>query len=150
MIDKALPKQYSTNWKEVYAGGSQEEEAKLFATFSDRIKRVQEQIKKREHAPFQRRAFHAKIHAGIIDHAGIANAQFRVLPDIPQDLRIGFFQPLATYQATVRLSSASGAIQPMASAPLVISIEHVASSIKPAPTTAPAGQMIHRVLWFRS
>jgi Catalase len=112
MIDKAVPKQYSTNWKEVYAGGSQEAEARLFAIFSDRIKRVQEQIKKREHAPFLRRAFHAKIHAGITDHVGIANAQFRVLPDIPQDLGIGFFQPSATYQATVRLSSASGAIQP--------------------------------------
>lgn len=112
MIDKAVPKQYSTNWKEVYAGGSQEAEARLFTTFSDRIKGVQEQIKKHEHGPFLRRAFHAKIHAGITDHAGIANAQFRVLPDIPQDLRIGFFQPSRTYQATVRLSSASGAIQP--------------------------------------
>jgi Catalase len=112
MIDKAVPKQYSTDWKEVYAGGSQEAEARLFATFSNRIKRVQEQIKKREHAPFLRRAFHAKIHAGITDHVGIANAQFRVLPDIPQDLRICFFQPSVTYQATVRLSSASGAIQP--------------------------------------
>jgi len=112
MIDKAMPEQYSTDWKEVYAGGSQEAEARLFATFSDRIKRVQEQIKKREHAPFLRRAFHAKIHAGITDRVGIANAQFRVLLDIPQDLRIGFFQSSATYQATLRLSSASGAIQP--------------------------------------
>ena len=112
MIDKAVPKQHSTDWKEVYAGGSQEAEAALFATFNDRIKRVQEQIKKREGAPFLRRAFHAKIHAGITDHVGIANAQFRVLPAIPQDLRIGFFQPSATCQATVRLSSASGAIQP--------------------------------------
>src|SRR6266699_545216 len=109
MIDKAVPKQYSTDWKEVYAGGSQEAEARLFATFSNHIKRVQEQIKKREQAPFLRRAFHAKIHAGITDHVGIANAQFRVLPDIPQDLRIGFFQPSVTYQATIRLSSASGA-----------------------------------------
>src|SRR5947209_8360439 len=111
MIDKAVPKQDSTDWKEVYAGGSQEAEAALFATFNDRIKRVQEQIKKREGAPLLRRAFHAKIHAGITAYVSIANAQFRVLPDIPQDLRIGFFQPSATCQATVRLSSASGAIQ---------------------------------------
>lgn len=48
---------------------------------------------------------HAKI------HAGIANAEFRILPDIPEDLRIGLFQPTATYQAIVRLSNASGAIQ---------------------------------------
>ena len=37
MIDKAMPEQYSTDWKEVYAGGSQEAEARLFATFSDHI-----------------------------------------------------------------------------------------------------------------
>lgn len=111
MIYNAATKQYSADWKEVYSGGSLEAEARLFATFSDRIKRVQEQIKKREHAPFIRRAFHARLHAGITNHAGIANAEFRVLPDIPQDLRVGIFQPSATYQATVRLSSASGAIQ---------------------------------------
>src|SRR5205814_10620856 len=33
-------------------------------------------------------------------------------PDISEDLQIGIFQPSATYQATVRFSSASGAIQP--------------------------------------
>ena len=41
MIDKALLKQYRTEWKEVYAGGSQEAEGRVFATFNDRIKRVQ-------------------------------------------------------------------------------------------------------------
>jgi catalase len=103
---------YGRDWKEVYSGGSPEAEAAQFAAFADRIKRVQAQIKKREHAPFIRRAFHAKIHAGITDHVGIADAQFRILPDISEDLQIGIFQPSATYQANVRFSSASGAIQP--------------------------------------
>jgi len=109
-IDTAA-EQCGRDWKEVYSGGSPEAEAAQFATFADRIKRVQLQIKKREHAPFIRRAFHAKIHAGITDHVGIADAQFCILPDISEDLQIGIFQPSATYQATVRFSSASGAIQ---------------------------------------
>ena len=111
MTNDAASKQYGRGWKEVYAGGSPEAEAKQFATFTDQIKRVQAQIKEREHAPFIRRAFHAKIHAGITDSFGIADAEFRILPDISEDLQIGIFQPSATYQATVRLSSASGAIQ---------------------------------------
>jgi len=112
MIKDTAYEHHSRDWKEVYSGGSPEAEAKQFATFADQIKRVQVQIKKREHAPFIRRAFHAKIHAGITDHVGIANAQFRILPDLSKDLQIGMFQPSATYQATVRFSSASGAIQP--------------------------------------
>jgi len=112
MIKDAAYQHYSRDWKEVYSGGSPEAEARQFATFTEQIKRVQAQIKKREHAPFIRRAFHAKIHAGITDHIGIADAQFRILPNISEDLQIGIFQPSATYQATVRFSSASGAFQP--------------------------------------
>ena len=82
MTNIAPSKLYGRGWKEVYSGGSPEVEARQFATFTEKIKRVQEQIKQREHAPFIRRAFHAKIHAGITDHVGIANAEFHVLPDI--------------------------------------------------------------------
>src|SRR5947209_17892727 len=112
MTDFTTAKQYGTGWKEVFSGGSPEAEARLFATFTDQIKSVQAQIKEGEHAPVIRRAFHAKIHVGITHHVGITDAEFRVLPDIPEDLRIGLFQPSATYQATVRFSNASGAIQP--------------------------------------
>jgi catalase len=111
MTDFATSKQYGTGWKEVYSGGSPAAEARLFATFSDQIRRVQAQIKEHEKAPVIRRAFHAKIHTGITNHAGITNAEFRVRQDIPEDLRIGLFQPGATYQTTVRFSNASGAIQ---------------------------------------
>lgn len=112
MTDFATSKQYGTGWKEVFFGGSEEAEAKLFATFTNQIKLVQKQIKEREHAPVIRRAFHAKIDVGITRHVGVTNAEFRVLPHIPEDLRIGLFQPAATYQATVRFSNASGAVQP--------------------------------------
>ena len=112
MTDSPPPNQHGTGWKEVFFGGSAEAEARSFAAFADQIKRVQTQIKEREHAPVIRRAFHAKIHVGITHHVGITDAQFRVLPDIPEDLRIGLFQPDATYQTTVRFSNASGAIQP--------------------------------------
>lgn len=106
MTDFATSKQYGTGWKEVFFGGSPVAEARLFATFTDQIQRVQTQIKENEHAPVIRRAFHAKI------HAGITNAEFRILPNIPEELRIGLFQPAATYSATVRFSSASGGIHP--------------------------------------
>ncbi|GAC1455482.1 MAG: catalase family protein [Ktedonobacteraceae bacterium] len=112
MTNKAASKQYSRDWQEVYSGGSPEAEARQFAAFAQQIKRIQAQLKQREHAPIIRRAFHAKIHVGITDTVGIANAEFRVLPGISEELRVGIFQPSATYQAAVRFSSASGAIQP--------------------------------------
>lgn len=111
MTNNTTSKQYGKGWKEVYSGGSLAAEESQFAAFAQQIKLIQEQIKKREHAPFVRRAFHAKIHAGITNTVGIANAEFHILPHISADLHIGFFQPAATYQAVVRLSSASGAIQ---------------------------------------
>src|SRR5207249_3441029 len=40
------------------------------------------------------------------------NAEFRIMPDLPAWLQIGFFRPGAVYRATVRLSNASGKIQP--------------------------------------
>ena len=95
-----------TGWSERYLDGSQEAEEKLFARFAEEIKQVQSQIKVRAKAPHVRHAFHAK------SHAGITNAELRVRPDLPEDLRIGLFQPGAVYPATVRLSNASGAIQP--------------------------------------
>src|SRR2546423_2163149 len=97
MTNDAASNQYGRGWKEVYSGGSPEAEARQFATFTDRIKRVQAQIKEREHAPFIRRAFHAKIHAGITDHVGIVDAEFRILPDISDELQIGILQPSAVH-----------------------------------------------------
>src|SRR5215210_430404 len=93
-------------WSERFLDGSVADEQRLFERFAEEIKQVQAQIRDRELAPEIRRAFHAKI------HAGVTNAQLRIGSDLPEDLRIGLFQPGAIYPATVRLSNASGAIEP--------------------------------------
>src|SRR5262245_5460307 len=95
----------STAWREFYLGGSPTAEGELLHRFAEEIKHVQSELKSRGHASQIRRAFHAKI------HAGLANAQFRVRDDLPPDLHVGLFQPGAVYRATVRLSNASGMIQ---------------------------------------
>ncbi|MGH9461904.1 MAG: peroxidase family protein, partial [Vicinamibacteria bacterium] len=94
-----------TNWQEVYLGGSPEAEADIVQAFVSDIKRVQAQIKTTAKASEIRRAFHAKM------HLGVTNAEFRILPDIPPELCVGFFRPGAKYKATVRLSNASGEIK---------------------------------------
>ena len=93
-------------WSERFLDGSPAAEQRLFERFAEEIKQVQAQIRDRELAPEIRRAFHAKI------HAGVTNAELRMHTDLPEDLRIGLFQPGAIYPATVRLSNASGAIEP--------------------------------------
>ena len=93
-------------WAERFLDGDPAAEQRLFERFAEEIKQVQAQIRDREQAPEIRRAFHAKI------HAGVTNAELRIRGDLPEDLRIGLFQPGATYPATVRLSNASGAIEP--------------------------------------
>ena len=95
-----------TDWEEIYIGGSPEAEADTVKAFVRDIKQVQAQIKKTSKAEEIRRAFHAKM------HLGVANAEFRILPDIPAELQVGFFRPGAKYKTTVRLSNASGEIKP--------------------------------------
>src|SRR4051794_6898610 len=72
----------------------------------DQVKAVQ--ILNRDHAGWDhpQRGQHAKI------HAGICNAEFHISPNLPEDLRAGFFQPGRTYPATVRLSNADGLNRP--------------------------------------
>ena len=40
-----------------------------------------------------------------------ADPEFRVSPQLPEELRVGYLQPGATYRATVRLSNAAGVVQ---------------------------------------
>jgi hypothetical protein len=96
----------STAWREIYLGGSPAAEIDLVHRFAEEIKHVQSEMKARAHEQRVRRAFHAKI------HAGLTNAELHVRSDLPPDLRVGFFQPGTVYRATVRLSNASGMIQP--------------------------------------
>jgi hypothetical protein len=93
-------------WSERFLDGSLAAEQRLFERFAEEIKQVQAQIRDRELAPEIRRAFHAKM------HAGVTNAELRILSDLPEDLRSGLFQSGAIYRTTVRLSNASGAIEP--------------------------------------
>ena len=95
-----------TNWQETYVGGSQRAEAAQITRFVYDVGRVQSDLRKRSGAAGFRRAFHAKM------HAGVTNAEFRIAEDLPEHLRIGLFQPDAVYRATVRLSNAAGVIQP--------------------------------------
>src|SRR5438477_11018972 len=93
-------------WIETYLDGSQFAEAELIRSFMADIHEVQARNKDTAHAPSFGRAFHAKI------HAGIADAEFRISPNIPDNLKVEFLQPGKKYRARVRLSNASGVVQP--------------------------------------
>ncbi len=95
-----------TGWSEAYLGGTPEAEARLVRAFIRDIQLVQANNKKSAKAGEIRRALHAKI------QLGVSNAEFRILPNIPADLQVGFFLPGARYPAAVRLSNASGAVKP--------------------------------------
>lgn len=95
-----------TGWSERYIGGSKAKEADFVETGVHDIHVVQQRNKKSAGAKSHQRAFHAKI------HLGVTNAEFVVRDDIPEELRVGFLQPGASYQSSVRLSNASGKIQP--------------------------------------
>jgi len=94
------------NWNESYLDGSAAAEAAFIEQALRDINTVQEMNKARGHAQTYGRAFHAKI------QAGVKNAIFRIAPDLPESLRVGHFQPGKEYPAAVRLSNASGLVQP--------------------------------------
>ena len=93
-------------WQEAFIDGSPEAEAAFIESAMTDINLVQGNNKKSARASGFSRAFHAKI------QAGIANAEFRILPDLPEQLRTGLFQPGKAYPAKIRLSSAAGKDQP--------------------------------------
>ncbi|MBD1999279.1 catalase [Leptolyngbya sp. FACHB-541] len=95
-----------TGWQEKFLGGSPESEYRLLKQYADDIQLVQERQRKKAGGTTVRRALHAKI------QAGITNAEFRIDPAIPQHLQHGIFQLGKTYTAHVRLSNASGIVQP--------------------------------------
>jgi len=95
------------NWQQDirYLGGSAEKEARLIRKFGDDIREaVRASARKRKAPPI--RPQHAK------QLAGIRRAEFRVSPDIPADLQVGFLQPGRVYPACVRFSNAGGVIRP--------------------------------------
>ncbi|MDZ4833563.1 MAG: hypothetical protein SGJ27_07260 [Candidatus Melainabacteria bacterium] len=93
-------------WVEQFLGGSPESELAFLKQAMDDINLVQRRNKKTGGAKTEARAFHAKI------HAGIDNAEYVVMDNIPYELQGGILVPGARYRTDVRLSSASGLIQP--------------------------------------
>lgn len=93
-------------WVERFLGGSPSAEAAFIAQAMDDIHVVQRRNQKTGNTKSAARAFHAKI------QAGIANAEFVIADAIPAELRSGIFTPGRRYPARLRLSNASGVIQP--------------------------------------
>ncbi len=78
-------------WQEQYDGGSSEKERVLFDQLALDIMDVQLKIRQRNRASGIERAFHAKT------ILGVTNATLRVLPDVPEGLRAGYFAPGCEY-----------------------------------------------------
>jgi catalase len=93
-------------WHEEYLCGCELAEAELIRKFMVEINEVQANNKARGHLRAADRALHAKT------HAGICNARFSVVPELPERFTTGFLQPGKDYQAIVRFSNASGIPQP--------------------------------------
>jgi Catalase len=88
-----------------FLGGSAEKENELIAQMAREVREVVESLTD-ENNGVRRRAQHAKM------LAGIKNAEFRISPGIPDDLRVAFLKPGAVYPAIVRFSNAGGFIMP--------------------------------------
>ena len=91
--EKALTQ--GTGWEEVFMGGSQEAEKKLFAEVLPKITAIQQTVAARQNAKV-RRAFHNKG-----DPVRIA---LKIADDLPVSLRAGFLKPGAAYDGFGRFS----------------------------------------------
>lgn len=94
-----------TGWQERFLDGSAEAEARFIQKAMDEIRVVQANNKQASSAAEFKRAFHAKI------QAGIENAQFRVLDSIPSELAVGFLKPGKSYRCALRFSNAAGSVK---------------------------------------
>jgi len=78
----------------------------MFEDLAKRIKQMQaaakEKAQKKNASATLKRGFHAK-------GTGI-RAKFKVYPNLPKDLQVGFFQPNTEYEALVRFSNARGEV----------------------------------------
>jgi hypothetical protein len=100
-----MSKSFSEDWKESYLGGSPEAECKLIDKWSKWIHEIQQNLRRRNKVAIIKRAFHAKM------LAGIANAEFRIVEGLPKHLQVGFYAPSAVYPAIIRFSNANGGIR---------------------------------------
>src|SRR5262245_818735 len=93
-------------WSETYEGGSPEAEQRLFEGYARDILKVQLKYKKKSGSSGIERASHAKM------LLGVSNGTLRVLPEIPEQSRVGPIQPGKEYAVTIRFSNASGSCRP--------------------------------------
>ncbi len=91
---------------ESYDGGDPFTEASRFQALAGRIMWVQKRLQEKAGGAKPLRAFHAKI------RLGVENATLAIRSDLPAEYRVGFFQPDQHYSTTVRISNASGSVQP--------------------------------------
>src|SRR5437016_13713579 len=89
--DAAMP---ATNWQEKVDPG----EAERFERYAEQLREMQ---RKNAHGRPPSRALHAKGQLGL-------EAQFTVLPDLPEHARVGPFAQPAKYRAYVRYSNGAG------------------------------------------
>jgi hypothetical protein len=105
--NRAATNKEGTGWKEDYLGGSKEAEDEMIRRrFAPEINRIQRDIRRIESAAHISRAQQGRM------IAGTKNAQFEVVPDVPEDLRVELFQPGKSYTAHIRFSNASTIKQP--------------------------------------
>jgi hypothetical protein len=90
--------QPSTDWKEIVPAG----EAERFERLGEQVRDLQ---RKHARGGGVHRGLHAKAQAGL-------EAEFTVLPDLPEPARQGLFAQPATYRACVRFSNGSGVPRP--------------------------------------
>ncbi len=93
-------------WKESFLGGSVFAEGRIIAKFQDDMREIQRRNKVNTGSDEYTRGFHA------FPHAGIDNAELRMSEEIPELLQVAFLKPGAVFPAIVRLSNASGKVQP--------------------------------------
>lgn len=91
-------------WEEEYLGGSRAREEAEFVGFQKVIHDLQKKEAERGNTTVKR-GFHAK------SHYATSSAQFEVLPDVPEDLRMGVFIPGAKHRASVRFSNSVSNVQ---------------------------------------
>jgi hypothetical protein len=95
----------STDWREIFEGGSPEAEREVFLALAEDMVRVQEANRQKAASVLPSRTLHAKA------VVGVSNATLVIDQDLPSDFRVAFYQPGATLPATVRFSNASGIAQ---------------------------------------
>src|SRR5690349_22583154 len=95
-----------SEWSETWVGGSAEAERLAFQQLARQITQVQRRTAAAASARGVPhgvdRAFHAKATLAVPD------AVLRFVDDLPEDLRVGFAQPGASYRVVARFSNAAG------------------------------------------